>query len=212
MPYFKNENINLLFIHIPKTGGSSLENYLSSKYNIPLNNRALYDFLPQDIKKENNIKIKSSLQHLTYNEIMNNKDYFNIDFNNINILTIIRNPYNRIISDLFFFKKINIESSKDTVFEKILEHLTMINDNHVLPQYLFITDENKKLIPNLKILRTESLTKDLENLGFSDYKIIINTNNFIKNIDYLDYLNQKSINLINNYYDKDFKIFNYKKI
>ena len=37
MPYFKNNRINLLFIHIPKTGGSSLEKYFNVKYNIPLN-------------------------------------------------------------------------------------------------------------------------------------------------------------------------------
>lgn len=42
MPYFKNNNVNILFIHIPKTGGSSVENYFSSKFNIPLNNTSLY--------------------------------------------------------------------------------------------------------------------------------------------------------------------------
>jgi hypothetical protein len=30
MPYFKNNDINLLFIHIPKTEGTIIE-----KYNIP---------------------------------------------------------------------------------------------------------------------------------------------------------------------------------
>ena len=32
----------------------------------------------------------------------------NIDFNNIMIMTIIRNPYERIMSDLFFLQKITI--------------------------------------------------------------------------------------------------------
>ena len=30
MPYFKNNDVNVLFIHIPKTGGSSMELYFSS--------------------------------------------------------------------------------------------------------------------------------------------------------------------------------------
>ena len=39
MPYFKNDNVNILFIHIPKTGGSSVETYLSNHFNILLNNK-----------------------------------------------------------------------------------------------------------------------------------------------------------------------------
>lgn len=41
MPYFKNDTINILFIHIPKTGGTSLEEYFSSKFNIKLNKYSL---------------------------------------------------------------------------------------------------------------------------------------------------------------------------
>ena len=37
MPYFHNKDVNLLFIHIPKTGGSSLETYFSKKFNMHLN-------------------------------------------------------------------------------------------------------------------------------------------------------------------------------
>jgi hypothetical protein len=47
MPYFHNNNTNTLIIHIPKTGGTSLEYYFSNKYNIPLNNDSLFDFLDE---------------------------------------------------------------------------------------------------------------------------------------------------------------------
>jgi len=209
MPYFKNDNINLLFIHIPKTGGSSLEEYFSYKYNIPLNNKSLYLFLSTENEENNNIIIDSSLQHLSYETIMKYKEYFQIDASNIEIISIVRNPYNRIISDLFFFKKINIDSSKEDVYNEVVTYFTEYNDNHVTPQYLFITDENKQLIKDIKLLKTESLTDDMINLGYTDFNIISNANP--NKLEYDDYLNDESINLINNFYEEDFKILGYDK-
>jgi hypothetical protein len=58
MPYFKNKNINILFVHIPKTGGSSIEQYFSKKYNILLNNSSLFGY--------NKLNITESLQHIQY--------------------------------------------------------------------------------------------------------------------------------------------------
>lgn len=98
MPYFKNNQMNILFIHIPKTGGTSVEKYLSAKYKIPLNSKALYTCYPNNIYKN----INSSLQHISYNTILKYKKKFSIDEKNIKIFTIVRNPYTRIISDLFF--------------------------------------------------------------------------------------------------------------
>ena len=205
MPYFKNNNINLLFIHIPKTGGNSFELYLSNKYNIPLDNNSIFDF----IKNNANIKINSSLQHLLYKDIMKYKDYFNIDLNNLSIITIVRNPYNRIISDLFWLKKIDVNTSKEAVFNIIQKYLYEECDNHNIPQYLFVTDEKKQLIKNITLLHTETLNQDIKNLGYEDFDIKVNDNKHSVNYD--NYLNNDSIKLINKFYHYDFVIFNYKK-
>ena len=209
MPYFHNNDINLLFIHIPRTGGSSLENYFSFKYKINLNIDSLYGFLDKDFRKNNLININSSLQHLTYNEILNNNHFFEINRINLNIITIVRNPYNRVISDLLFFKKITLESNQEEIFNSLLNYLTINIDNHNLPQYLFVTDKNKELIPNLTILKTEYLDDYMDFYGFIDYKIIISKKKEFSNLDNFHYLNNKSIDLINNYYEEDFKIFGY---
>jgi hypothetical protein len=210
MPYFKNDNINILFIHIPKTGGSSLENYFSLKFGIELNKKSLHICEFEQTKLKNDIIINSSLQHLTYKNIFEYQKEFNVDFNNIKIITIVRNPYERIISDLFFFNKINIDSSKEEVFNIITEYLLSDNlDNHNIPQYLFITDYNKVLIPNIHILHTETLTTDMHDLGYQDFNNYDNVNK--KKIDYYKYLNNDSINLINYFYNYDFKLFNYKQ-
>jgi hypothetical protein len=165
--------------------------------------------MDEDIHRNKNIN--SSLQHMTYQTIDTHKDFFNIDMNNLEIITIVRNPYERIISDLFWYKKITSNSTKQQVFNIIQKYLHNKSlDNHNIPQYLFITDENMGLIPNIKILYTETLTADMHKLGYVDFDIRINKNPNKKN--YYHFLSAESIQLINDFYHCDFEIFKYDKI
>lgn len=210
MPYFNNFYINILFIHIPKTGGTSLEIYFSDRFNIPLDYTSLYSTISNETLIDN-IIINSSLQHMRYQTIIDYKSIFNINMENIYILTIVRNPYERLISDLFFFNKININTSKEETFKIIQEYLASDNqDNHNTPQYKFITTCDNELIPNIKILHTETLTLDMHNMGFTDFNNRCNCN-AIKT-DYYSYLNDDSIGWINSFYSMDFELFNYKKL
>jgi len=219
MPYFNKGDINILLLHIPKTGGSSLEFYFSKKFNIELNNDSLYGYF-DDYNLYNTIMINSSLQHMTYNNIMKYKEFFKINTNNLDIIAIVRNPYDRAISDLFHYKRINIDSSKEEVYEALKIHLLAKHDNHTIPQYLFVTDENNKLLTNIRILRTENLNNDMFNIGYTDFNINYNCNyncNYTcnystKDLSYKDYLNDDSINLINTYYKKDFELLCYNMI
>jgi len=207
MPYFKNENINVLFIHIPKTGGSSVECYFSKKYNIPLNKNSLYMYLKDHFKHFN-----SSLQHLTYNQIIKYSDFLNVDFNNLKIISIVRNPYERIISDLFYFKLIKVNSSKEETYESIKDYLVLNRDNHTLPQHHFVTINNE-LVPNIILLKTETLMSDMVKIGYDDFNVKNHVNRYRLNHDnYYNYLNSDSIHLINDFYHEDFILFNYAKI
>ena len=211
MPYFKNNDLNVLFIHIPKTGGTSVEINFSEKFNIKLNNDSLYSHNLNETKLNENIIINSSLQHMTYNKIVEHNEFFKIDFNNIKIITIVRNPYERIISDLFFYKLIDVDTSKEKVFDIINEYLLSDSyDMHNAPQYIFILDKNNKVIPDVNILKTENLTIDMNNLGYTDFDRFDNKNQDKPN--YYSYLNNKSIKRINNFYHFDFLLFNYHKI
>ncbi len=211
MPYFKNDDINVLFIHVPKTGGTSLESYFSSKFNISLNNKSVYNLIQDDQLLNENIEINSSLQHITYNQIVKYSKIFNIDFDNIKIITIVRNPYERLVSDLFFLSLITPDSTKEAVIDILHKYLVSDKyDNHNIPQYKFITNDKGEIIQNIHILKTESLTNEMKNLGYIDFDVYTNVNT--NKVNYYNYLNNESFEIINKFYHLDFILFNYNKI
>ena len=214
MPYyFKKRVVNLLFIHIPKTGGSSVEQYLSKHYKLNLNYRRLYKCLPIRYKMSPEYSI--SAQHFTYKMIMD-FNHFKINLNNLSILTIVRNPYTRLVSDLFYNKLINVSFTKQQTYDviKIILNNNLLYDNHFIPQYKFVENNDNEIVPGLIILRTETLTHSMKNIGYIDFDFDKNKNQD-KNgnkINYFDYLNDDSIKLINEFYNKDFELFGYNKI
>jgi len=215
MPYFHNDKINLLFIDIPGCGDYNIEFYFSNKYDISLNSDALYN--ERDASNNLNIidrisrntkNINVSLEHMSFKTILMNQHFFKIDFNNIQIITIVENPYQRLIGDLIYFNLIDINSSKQDIFNIINNYIASANYyDHNICQYKFVTDNFKRLIYNLKVLHTETLVEDMIKLGYNDF-----IPEGYQVFDLNNYLNNDSINLINNFYNDDFIIFNYEKI
>ena len=209
MPYYKEKN--LLFIHIPKTGGTVIEDEIKKKYKQTLYSGYINNILESPFNK-------FSLQHQFYTTIYKYQNKLDVNFNNIKIFTVVRNPYDRIISDLFWWKrkkkypefKINYNDTEE-IYNFIKNNYLNRDDldNHNQPQYKFITDENLNLISNIKILKCETLNDTNNELNkFLGFNINIKKENVNK--DYSKFLNKKSILLINEYYKKDFELFNYK--
>ena len=95
-----------------------------------------------------------------------------------------------------------------TIINKYIVTIPHIHDNHNIPQYKYIIDSDENIIKNIKILRIETLKDDMIKIGFNDFNIFANKNKLNIN-DYDNYLNEDSIKLINNFYEKDFTLFNY---
>lgn len=206
MPYIPE--YNLLFIHIPKTGGTSFETYMFDKARITLHGKEHTHKLIDEPELQ-----KISLQHQTYQTLYKYRDILqnmlNIRFDeNLKKLAFVRNPYDRIVSDIFWLKFNDKKDSQEEIYYTIRHNYFQRDDldNHNIPQYKFVTDENEKLIPTITILKMEKLTEELRNYGFTDYEGLSESNT------YMNYLNKDSIQLINVMFKKDFELFGYDMI
>jgi len=212
MPYYRN--INLLYLHIPKTGGSSIEDFLFENFKVVKNISSLYSY--NEVIKG----IPYSLQHCTFNDILNLNKFLKMPFKKLKIMCSVRNPYDRFISFLFFkdlIKKNETPEKIELLMKNILKEENYKKyDNHILPQHIFILNKNE-ILKCVKIVKNETLKKDMCNIGFDKFNFYINITNpyDYKNKDdikYLKYFNQNSLNFINEFYKNDFIIFNYNKI
>lgn len=204
MPLFRKSNV--LLIHIPKTGGSSIENYFIDTYQKRCTLQTL-------LFRGYNITINGhSPQHCTYSELYELRDYFDLDFDNLNIITAVRNPYHRLISDMFFYKLLNVDDSTDVAYQKIKEFIESENsyDNHKRPQLDYLLF-NGSIDSRIKILKTESLTDDMHRIGYENFDVNINVTHKDK-IDYMRFFNRESLDYVNKIYDKDFESFGYDKL
>jgi GR25 family glycosyltransferase involved in LPS biosynthesis/2-polyprenyl-3-methyl-5-hydroxy-6-metoxy-1,4-benzoquinol methylase len=197
MPIFKKQKI--LFIHNPKTGGSSIEDYFYKKFNVQRTADTLWMI--------NHYGHAS--QHCTYVEVK--KLFPNIDFNQYKVLGVVRNPYHRMISELLYIKVINVQTSPKQVTEHIRKYLN--NDvttygNHKLEQYKYYIDDDGNIAKNIIIMRQESLSEEMNKLGYSDFNIRSNVTNK-NNCDYSKFYNLESQKLVYEYYRRDFEIFGY---
>jgi len=86
MPIFSVNNKRVLFIHIPKTGGTSVENWLKNFGEMQFYQPGIPTFM------------NCTPQHLTINDfdVLFNRKFFNL------IFTIVRHPYERLISEYLF--------------------------------------------------------------------------------------------------------------
>jgi hypothetical protein len=110
---------------------------------------------------------------------------------------------------------INNESSNNDVVRAINEFLDPLNinkhDNHHIPQYLYIIDEEGKIPETIYILNQYTLTSDMRDLGFTDFDVHSQTHTY-SGMNYFKFLNRESIRIINKYYEKDFEYFGYEKL
>ena len=197
------------FIHIPKTGGTSLE-------------------VVFDLQHENNLyqprfshKIKGvsfAPQHFTHNMI----DYFKPECKDYFSFTVVRNPFTKIISEYFYINNILSEVSEvimGTVGKYIKEFdegdfnkwldtsLVEFNIDHKLPQSTFIDK------PVDMVLKLENIEEDFNRLNLklgTNYRLIHENKSSISKKDIVNNLSKNTKEKIYNIFKKDFINFEYE--
>jgi len=177
-------NNKLLFLHIWKTGGSSIKTFFHGfeKSKTP-SHQMCYQIIDE-------IGIENYKKFVTF--------------------TVVRNPYDRIVSLYFYRKQLckNIDCSfedflKSGKFKKhppMYYHITYNGD--VLCKYILKLENIKEDLKNM--LKEEKIDKSVEH--FPKVRESIHDN-------YLEYYKDRElIDIVNQYHRKDFELFGYQTI
>ena len=210
---------DFIFIHIPKTGGSSIRSSLNKNYRLIYNatevNLKKLGYLDLNENFENyDFKIHNFIDHIPYQlikkkELEKNKYKF----------TFIRNPFSRVVS-LYFeciankFHLEGIKTNKKINFEEFVE--IIINKPYwfTIPMIDYIGIKN---ITDMNFIgRFENFENDIFKLK-KRFKISIKHHNYNNHIpsklkfsDYSSFYSNKKIKeKIYLYYKKDFNYFKY---
>src|SRR4030095_884398 len=195
-----------IFIHIPKCGGTSLENIIWPEP------RKTSDLWMGFISKYHNKYQTGGLQHLTANLIR--QEVGSEKFNEYYKFTIVRNPWDKAVSQFFYMQKRPdlreyIGMKQEDSFKKYLQ-LTF-SKLHVQweKQHRFIVDDNGEILVNF-LGRLECFQKDAASiLDHLNIRETIPHVNATQHRHYTEYYDQESQEMLANYYHEDIRILGY---
>lgn len=138
--YLKNNCQPILFLHIPKTGGSTIESWLNTECGY---SQLLFSTDPLD-------GMTCTPQHLGIKAVSGLVgDHFSLEASYV--FAVVRNPFDRLISEFFYrvgLKQIRLGPTPEKYFSNwVNDSLSQaskkphILDNHLRPQCYFVSDD-----------------------------------------------------------------------
>ena len=195
MPF--SDQKKLLFIHIPKCGGTSIEKSFPEKR----------PFIGYGIFKN------KALQHLNYSEY---KKIYHTRWNTYETFSIVRDPYKRFISDYNFINNIYIRKNISVLSiddyldraEKILngEEFDKYDDHFYLQTSYIFNNENELMVKNLFKLENIDEIKDF----LKKYDLLMLHKNKGKKTNEEVILTNEQKERFYNIYKKDYELLEYK--
>ena len=185
-----------IFIHIPKCGGTTLEESLVDGSCIFRGNTWPH-----------NLKLHYPLNHCTLDDIKESKVLYP-NFDKFYSFTFVRNPFSRLLSEYFYLKD-RLKLSKDIKKELIYlaeQSENGVMGNHCVSQYKFI---NNKI--NF-IGKLENLQQDFDiicdKIGIPQQQLPHKNKSNHKH--YTEYYDDETRQIVAEKYAKDIEYFGYK--
>lgn len=230
-----NYDLKAIFFHNPKCGGNTVQSILKQYnffYECNEEHENYIDFLDdesyiKDIRDPHTIRKMGKYRYF-YSHQDSNKEIMDNYFKFI----YVRNPYTKILSAYMYLKR-RLENDNNTIrgleenpdyfedfniFIKNYKHVNNISFFHAfICQYEQLLDFSNNI--NFQyIAKTENLNEELINiLTILDFNFINNDINFKKHNEskyekeISEYYNEESFEFVNNFFEKDFEIFEYEK-
>jgi chondroitin 4-sulfotransferase 11 len=186
-----------IFIHIPKTAGTSIEKILNTSTEADF-----YSIKPP------------TLQHLTWAEL---KDKITLDYSEFYKFTVVRNPFERLVSEYEWRRQNTPQILNTLTFEEVVENLEILNkishwDRHLSTQSFFLKDTNGSISKEIEIYKYENLEplwEKLESITKIPKKYYPWSYKTKKN-SLLSYYTKDLSKKIREYFHEDFVNFNYE--
>ena len=196
-----HRKMGLKFLHIPKSAGTSLENIAND-----------HGFKWGRFDREYLQRFKSNVE-TNINVWHRPLHFFSLNpYQNYRVFAVIRDPYDRIISD---FKYLGVKKGWGSSVEdlnlwipRLMEELAinpMKYDGHFIPQSRFLTHGHRKMVDH--ILQFENLTEEFNDLMVK-YDLpmrLTRHDNPSNGLVTSDDLTLKNKQLIYHYYKEDFR-------
>lgn len=191
-PVRKIGDKRLVFIHINKNAGTSISRSLGINFKI----------------------------HLTIKDLINNYDVDQNSYKELFVITCVRNPWDRALSQYFYRVKTNQCNMKTNpisfkdwvkcVYGKNKDDYYINTPKMFLTQVEWLEDFNGKIHVD-KIMRYENLENDFNEVSkiLNIKKTLPRYNTTIKK-KYREYYDLETRKIIEDYFERDIKLFKYK--
>jgi hypothetical protein len=220
-----NHDKKAIFLHIGKTAGIYIRENIDKYYNFELfllkrTDHSKFVEFDENLNKNKLLTFcckKGIIDYYKSSEFINDvMDMDKTKWNEYFKFVFVRNPYDRAVSGWNY----NMETEKLNIdFNIYIEMGSIVSDEEYwhcfLPQSESVIDENGDYFVNF-VGKFETLEEDfqkiLKKIGFK--KILHNPEvkkNNRKHNSYKKYYDQRTLDIVNKIYEKDFELFGYKK-